>query len=103
MCRDHLQAFARACGSLGLLFLGRRLPVSSLHRLHERHRDDMLGHEPDLQLVAADHIADEQVVRPIITAFSGTPAIAAPPSARSRAHAADAISAPELLRVPWAA
>jgi hypothetical protein len=26
--------------------------------LHERHLDDVLGHEPDLQFVATDYVAD---------------------------------------------
>jgi hypothetical protein len=31
----------------------------TLHRLHERHLDDVFGYEPDLQLVAANHSADD--------------------------------------------
>src|SRR3954470_4816585 len=31
----------------------------------------MLGHEPDLQLVAPDHIADDQIVGAIVSAFGG--------------------------------
>ena len=33
----------------------------------------MFGNEPDLQFVLANHVADDQIVRAIVTAFSRTP------------------------------
>src|SRR5205823_12435655 len=45
----------------------------TLHRLHERHVDDVFGDEPYLQLVAANPVADEQVVRAIVSRFGGAP------------------------------
>jgi hypothetical protein len=44
-----------------------------LDRPHEWHLDHVLGDEPDLQFVAADHVAHDQVVRPIVAAFGRTP------------------------------
>jgi len=46
---------------------------AGLHRLHERHVDDVLGDEPDLQLVAANHAADDQIVGAIVTDLGRTP------------------------------
>src|SRR5438552_3612959 len=46
---------------------------STLHRLHERHVDHVLGHEPDLQFVAPNHVADQQVVRSIVAGFGREP------------------------------
>src|SRR4051812_2894938 len=40
-------------------------------RAHHRHVDDVLGDEPDLQLVAADDLADDQVVGPVVAALAG--------------------------------
>src|SRR5438309_9363501 len=33
---------------------------------YERRVDDVLGHEPRLQFVAPDHVADQQIVRPVV-------------------------------------
>ena len=44
--------------------------TDTLHRLHERHFDEVFGNEPDLQVVAADYAADDQVIRAIVAAFS---------------------------------
>ena len=41
--------------------------------MHERHVDDVFGNEPDLQLVTANHVADDQIVRAILTGFNRTP------------------------------
>jgi len=51
----------------------REVESPTLHRLHERHVDEVFGDEPDLQLVAANHVAHEQVIRAIITGFRGAP------------------------------
>ncbi len=37
--------------------------------MHERHLDDVFGNEPDLQLVRADHVANEEVVGSLISLF----------------------------------
>src|SRR5262245_13080576 len=39
----------------------------------DRRVDDVLGHEPDLQLVGTDHVADDQIVGPLIVAFGRQP------------------------------
>lgn len=41
----------------------RSIAACGLHGLHERHLEAVFAHEPNLKLVAADHVADEQVVR----------------------------------------
>lgn len=52
-------------------------PVSTLaiaassHGLDQRHVDDVLGDKPDLQFVGANHVADQQIIRPLIASIGG--------------------------------
>src|SRR5215207_1145859 len=40
-------------------------------RVRHWNRDDMFGHEPDLQLVAPDDATDDQIVGPVVGACRG--------------------------------
>src|SRR5439155_20801934 len=48
------------------------LPQSSTGA-DKRHLNQMFREKPDLHFVRADHIAHQQVIRPIITRFDGLP------------------------------
>ena len=58
--------YDRREGVLTLLVFAHVLPVG----IHQRGVNDVLGDKPDLRLVGADHVADQQVVRAVV-AFLG--------------------------------
>src|SRR5262249_53347438 len=45
--------------------------IADLVRVHQRCVHEVFRQEPDLQLVGADHVADEQVVGPVVTVLIG--------------------------------
>ena len=48
-------------------------PGSARSRARGRDIDDVLGDEPDLEFIAANDVADQQIVRPIVAAAGGQP------------------------------
>ena len=46
-----------------------RPPALCLVGVDERHVDDVLGDEPDLHLVGADDVADQQIVGAVVAAL----------------------------------
>src|SRR3954469_24630014 len=49
----------------------RRKAANTSICLDRRRIDDVLGDEPDLELIGANHRAYEEVVRPVVTGFVG--------------------------------
>src|SRR5438094_1744756 len=47
--------------------------ATSSHRPRQRHIDHVFGDEPDLQFVAADHVADKEVVRAVVAGLGCAP------------------------------
>ena len=44
--------------------------LSLIHRMHQRHIDQVLTDEPDLQFISAQNFTDDQVIRPIVAIVS---------------------------------
>src|ERR1700730_9099128 len=73
-----IPSFAKSSGLSANRALDRRCePTMSFWRppwsvgFDQRDVHEVLGHEPDLQLVAPDDVADEQIVGTVVAAFGG--------------------------------